>query len=203
MIALGASRLRYQGKRRGYHGGISPAELVVPCALFRAANTQLEGEWVDLPPYEPEWWSLRPVPASPVAVVPAPTPTQPSVNRRRQTPTNQPELFTSGATSPAPADWIDLLLASEMYADQARQAVRGAPQVEQLRGFLKLLEQRQGTILKSHCAQQMEIPMLRVDGLIQNYRRLLNVDGYDVLSYDPASETIALNIQLLMTQFGL
>ena len=47
------------------------------------------------------------------------------------------------------------------------------------------------------------LPLIRVDGLIQNYRRLLNVDGSDVLSYDYPSETIVLNIELLKTQFEL
>jgi hypothetical protein len=52
-------------------------------------------------------------------------------------------------------------------------------------------------------AQQLGLPLIRVDGLIQNYRRLLNVDGYDVLSYDQPSETIALNIELLRSQFEI
>ena len=34
-------------------------------------------------------------------------------------------------------------------------------------------------------------------------RRILNVEGYDVLSVDDASETIQLNRDLLDTQFGL
>ena len=34
-------------------------------------------------------------------------------------------------------------------------------------------------------------------------RRILNVEGYDVLSIDEASETVELNRELLDTQFGL
>lgn len=75
--------------------------------------------------------------------------------------------------------------------------------MEQLKRFLVLLEQRNGRVLRGHLAQQLEMPLLRVDGLIQNYRRLLNVDGYDVLSYEQASETVSLNIQLLKSQFEL
>ena len=56
---------------------------------------------------------------------------------------------------------------------------------------------------RGQLAQQLAIPLIRVDGLIQNYRRLLNVDGYDVLSYDQPSETIVLNIELLKSQFEL
>lgn len=201
VVALGSSRLRYQGKRRGYHGGICPAELVVPCAMFRAANCALTGEWVDLAPFEPEWWSLRPVPQA--MNVAGSRPTVAAVPRAKATPSAQMELLPVSTPAPPSSDWVELLLASEVYAEQAQLTVRGNPPPEQLSKFLRLLEQRHGSLLRAHCAQHMGIPILRVDGLIQNYRRLLNVDGYDVLSYDPSSESITLNIALLKTQFGV
>ena len=43
---------------------------------------------------------------------------------------------------------------------------------------------------------------LRVDGLIATLQRILNVEGYAVLSVD-ASQTIRLNLQLLREQFEL
>jgi len=94
-------------------------------------------------------------------------------------------------------------MSSATYQQQARAAVRGAPPVEQFKRFFSLLDQRNGRIQRGHLAQQLSLPLLRVDGLIQNYRRLLNVDGYEVLAYDQPSETIVLNIELLKSQFEL
>jgi hypothetical protein len=47
------------------------------------------------------------------------------------------------------------------------------------------------------------MPPFRVDGLIQNVSRILNVDGYEVISFDRASDTVSLNMGLLRTQFDL
>lgn len=201
VVALAEPRLRYQGKRRGYHGGVCPAEMVVPCVVLRSARTELPEEWTDLPPYEPQWWSSRTMVA-----VPAMTPTAraPVQSRRSRPGEDQGDLFHAAPVPQAEtSDWISKLLSCELYQEQARQAVRGAPPVEQLKRFLALLEQRNGRVLRGHLAQHLEMPLLRVDGLIQNYRRLLNVDGYDVLSYEQASETISLNLQLLKSQFEL
>ena len=96
-----------------------------------------------------------------------------------------------------------MLLESPVYKQQAKQAVRGAPAPEQIKRFLQLVDQRNGRVLRAQLAQHMSVPLFRVEGLVQNYRRLFNLDGYDVLSYDQASETITLNIRLLKNQFEL
>jgi hypothetical protein len=199
VVALAAPRCRYQGKRRGYHGGVCPAEMIVPCVVLRSSNCTVPEAWEDLPPYEPEWWSLRAVVDSVGTVAEAkPLPS------RKLSPQKQPDLFLKPAEAPAGTTvWLEALLVSSTYEQQARAAVRGAPPVEQLKRFLSLLDQRNGRIQRGHLAQQLGMPLIRVDGLIQNYRRLLNVDGYDVLSYDQPSETIVLNLELLKSQFEL
>jgi hypothetical protein len=197
VIALAALRRRYQGKRRGYHGGVCPAEMVVPCVVLRSSNSTVPETWEDLPPYEPEWWSVR---AGMLAV----TTSRNALPTLRQPAQKQADLFPPTVEAPSgPATWIDQLVVSPTYQQQARAAVRGAPPAEQLKQFLSLLDQRNGRIQRAHLAQQLVLPLIRVDGLIQNYRRLLNVDGSDVLSYDYPSETIVLNIELLKTQFEL
>jgi hypothetical protein len=199
VIVLAALRCRYQGKRRGYHGGVCPAEMVVPCVVLRSSNSSVPEAWEDLPPYEPEWWSLRsgmpPVVASAV---------EKRLPARRQTGQKQADLFQQPVEAPSgTAAWIEQLVVSPTYLQQSRAAVRGAPPVEHFKRFLSLLDQRNGRIQRGHLAQQLGMPLIRVDGLIQNYRRLLNVDGYDVLSYDQPSETIVLSIELLKSQFEL
>jgi hypothetical protein len=199
VVALAALRRRYQGKRRGYHGGVCAAEMVVPCVVLRTSNTGVPEAWEELPPFEPEWWSLRVTqPSAPRLAV-----EQPAVPRL-QSAKKQGDLFQAPtAASVGVVEWIEELVLSSTYREQTRAGVRGAPPVEQIKRFLLLLEQRNGRIQRGHLAQQLAMPLIRVDGLIQNYRRLLNLDGYDVLSYDQASETVILNIELLKNQFEL
>jgi hypothetical protein len=199
VVELAALRRRYQGKRRGYHGGVCPAEMVVPCVVLRSSNTDVPDTWEDLPPYEPEWWSLR-AGISQVATIESVK----SSTTRRPFAQKQADLFHQPVeVSGGASAWIEQLLGSATYQQQARAAVRGAPSVEQFKRFLMLLDQRNGRIQRGYLAQQLTMPLIRVDGLIQNYRRLLNVDGYDVLSYDQPSETIVLNLELLKSQFEL
>ena len=47
------------------------------------------------------------------------------------------------------------------------------------------------------------MPLFRLGGIVSALRRILNVDGYDVLSVDDASDTVQLNRDLLDTQFGI
>jgi hypothetical protein len=199
VIALAALRRRYQGKRRGYHGGVCPAEMVVTCVVLRSSNSIVPETWEDLPPYEPEWWSMRGgVSAVATAAVEKSSPI------RRPAAQKQPDLFAKPVEAPSgTAAWIEHLVVSPTYQEQARAAVRGTPPTEQFKRFLLLLDQRNGRIQRGHLAQQLGMPLIRVDGLIQNYRRLLNVDGYDVLSYDQLSETIVLNVELLKSQFEI
>ena len=57
--------------------------------------------------------------------------------------------------------------------------------------------------MKPSLAQALAVPLFRVDGLVQNISRILNVDGYEVLSFDRNTETISLNTKLLKTQFEI
>jgi hypothetical protein len=197
VVVLSAPRRRYQGKRRGYHGGVSPAEMVVSCVVLRNAGTDVPELWEDLPPYEPEWWSFRGAQALPASPLGEKTPPP------RLAAQKQGELFRKPAPMAEKPGWIEQLVVSATYQQQTRAGVRGAPPIESLKAFLALLDQRNGRIQRPHLAQQLGMPLIRVDGLIQNYRRLLNVDGYDVLSYDQPSETIVLNIELLKSQFEI
>ena len=46
-------------------------------------------------------------------------------------------------------------------------------------------------------------PEFRLRGILAGVQRLLNVDGYQVIAVDDISGTVALNHQLLNTQFQL
>ena len=52
-------------------------------------------------------------------------------------------------------------------------------------------------------AMRVSVPAIRLTGQLAVLRQLLNVDGYAVLSVDEASDTVELNIPLLLAQFEL
>lgn len=52
-----SSKLRYAGKRNGYHGGCSPAEALVPLSVYRYSAKAPDG-WVAVDEVAPDWWQV-------------------------------------------------------------------------------------------------------------------------------------------------
>jgi hypothetical protein len=49
----------------------------------------------------------------------------------------------------------------------------------------------------------MEYPVFRLPNLMAKLQRVLNIDGYPVLSREESSDTVELNRGLLLKQFDL
>ena len=98
-------------------------------------------------------------------------------------------------------DWLDGLLASQVFAEQM-ETFAGRLKKEQVAEYLRVLADRNLVLLKNAFAQKLGVSGLRVDGLIASLQRILNVEGYPVLSVD-SSQTIRLNLKLLREQFEL
>ena len=62
---------------------------------------------------------------------------------------------------------------------------------------------RGGKLTSVALARALEFPALRLPGLLAKAQRMLNIDGYAVLSRDDASDTVELNRELLLKQFDL
>ena len=100
-------------------------------------------------------------------------------------------------------NWVEALYNSSTFVNQVRLAGPAAPRPELITTFLNVLDERGGRVIKRALAQKIGQPELRINGIIAAMRRLLNVDGYGVLSVDEASQTVILNLELLKIQFGL
>jgi hypothetical protein len=193
-----SEKVRYGSKKRGYHGGANPQEMVVPFAILGAPNVMIPKGWKEIAPYEPDWWKIAP--GDVVGI----SPPDAIATKKEAEAVRGLDLFERIKSKPTPtADWIEALLGSEVYQEQLNLAVRGAPAAEMVAKLLKVVDARGGTIMKAALAQALEIPLFRVDGLVQNVSRVLNVDGYEVLSFERTTETISLNISLLKTQFEI
>ena len=200
LVAAWSEKIRYAGKRNGYHGGASPQEVIVPVAVLAAG--QPPAGWSKAPPAEPAWWrgpaknSLPWRRAAPVEK------SQPS--RRRPAEPRQAELFSARPTvaSPSPSTtWLDALLASEAYEAQRRLAGRAALNEEVLRNLLTALATRGGRMSRSGIAQALGVPAFRLGGLVSAARRVLNLDQAQVLRDE--GDDVVLDETLLRSQFGI
>ena len=190
-----SATVRYGKDKRGYHGGANPQELVVPLAILSDVRADIPEGWSEIPPYQPAWWRID---SSEKTILPV-------TKAKPEKVVQGLELFerASGAAAAGNNAWIGALLASPIYKEQAKLAVRGALADDLMIKLLNGLDTRGGTALRQALAQDLGMPAFRVDGLILNVSRILNVDGYEVIRFDRESDTVMLNLGLLRTQFDL
>lgn len=102
----------------------------------------------------------------------------------------------------APA-WIEVLLASPRFAEQKPVGGRAVPDDAVTARMLTALAQRGGKMTMAALARALKRSPSRAAALLAVAQRVLNIDGYPVLTRDDASGTVELNVDLLRRQFGL
>lgn len=209
LLAPWSERVRFGMKKNGYHGGATLQEVVLPFGVFALPDVagQLAG-WREVAPANPGWWQWQ------VETVAASEPEGQAKALEGKLSAPAPRQPLKGETGdllahiePHPprsaAIWIDRLFESKLFSEQRKQAARTALSDARIRTILDELDKRGGKLTAAALAEQLEMPQFRVGGVVSALRRILNVEGYDVLSFDDSSETIVLNRELLATQFGL
>ena len=206
LIAPWSERLRYGGKKNGYHGGLTPQEMVIPITVLAAGDIRLTG-WAEVPDQTPEWWEPAPaVPAAPALVLPL-KPAEPKVTRT---------LWDAIAPEPAPAaaatsvppvlmppDWLAALLASPLFLSQKKLAGRTVPTDAVFGSLIASLDGAGGKLTATALARKLGLPVFRLRNLLAVVQRVLNIDGFAVLGRDEQSDTIELDRGLLLHQFDL
>lgn len=189
-IAPTSEAIRYvPNRRRGYHGGLSPQECLVPVSILATSRWIPDG-WEPAAAIPPDWWLNV---SSPAEDSPAPP-----VRKSKLTKRITPSLFDA---EPLEEDWIAQLIATEVFGRQMELNAGRLPssQVEQA---LRLLSAKNGVLTKTALSQQMGVLPLRIDGVIASLRRVLNIDGCQILTVD-TSQTVRLDSNLLREQFGI
>lgn len=201
-------RLRYGPLKAGYHGGASPAEVIVPvCYLASGTSADLLSKILrPIPGQAPSWWD------EPNAPIPA-APAQPSVpfikasRPKASPPTDQealPGLEFSRVPVPDPANHlVDAVLASPMYATQSALAGRAALDTDQVQSALSMLLATPGHRQTITALSAAVGASQRSRGAFAMLQRMLNVEGYQVLGVDPDGVTAVLDEDLLREQFGV
>src|SRR5207253_4013188 len=81
LIAPWSERVRYGARKNGYHGGLTPQEMLIPITVLASAEVRLPG-WAETPDPTPDWWEDTPALMQTPAAVPAvkPPPRKPPEN---------------------------------------------------------------------------------------------------------------------------
>lgn len=189
-------RIRYAPRRAGYHGGASPAEVVVPVLVFVPAGSAVPKGWFAYRTpslHEPAWWNPAGTPAAEAS--PPPVSRKPT----RKPPAGADVLFTD-ADLPGPVSPGALVVASTRYAAQ-RAFVRKAPEDGEVASVIDALVGAGGKMAVALLAGHAGQPAFRMGGYLAQLGRLLNVDGYPVVGVTDEGRTAEMNVALLREQF--
>jgi hypothetical protein len=100
-------------------------------------------------------------------------------------------------------EWIAALLSSPVFDEQKRLGGRAVPANDVLSRLLLAIDERGGKITSPALARAIQFSPMRLRGLLAIAQRILNVDGFYVLTRDDASDTVELDRNLLCRQFDL
>jgi hypothetical protein len=185
-------KVRYTPPRQhGYHGGISPQEVLVPLSVFARPGIELEG-YAEVLPTKPTWWEAD---APSVAEMPK---TKPAAAKSKPRPAAQ-QLPFGGMRQ----DTVAQLLQSKIYASQAELAGKMRVEDGRVATILGALAEHGGGMTTSALATKLELPQSRVQTIIQGLRRMLNTDGVEVIEFDAPSHTLRCDWDRLRLQFEL
>jgi len=157
-----------------------------------------------LPVDTPAWWD-EPIATLTPAEQPTRTlkPTQPRTTGMLFDLEAENETATPASTDEPVPEWVGRLVCSSVFSEQKEFAGRGVPLDDLFIRLLGALDRRGGKMTSVALARALRFPTLRLPGLLAKMQRILNVDGYPVLSRDDASDTVELNRDLLLKQFDL
>jgi hypothetical protein len=203
IVTTWSEKARYiAATKRGYHGGASPQEMIIPITVLVAAGADAPAGWDLAAESSPAWWDAGAV--VPVAKQEPPAPPPPGMLFNKHT-QNRPPV-TTVAVEPAATDvpaWVEATLASEAFASQKRLATRGYPGDDTIKKLLTILEARGNTSTFAAISRSLPHPLFRLKGLLSQVQRVLNIDGYPVIAVDTESESVVLQKQILLVQFGV
>lgn len=191
-------RLRYGPLKAGYHGGASPAEAVVPVTVLVNGAVPAGSGLRLAAPQEPAWWT------SPLTTTPAVL--SPGVSAfARKAAEEPPTLFDevpADHASPSIHVLAAAVVGSDAYADQRSLAGRVAVTDAQVSALLNALLLRPSGRLPAHQASvALGVAPVALRGAVPHVQRLLNVEGYGVLTVDVDGSTLVLDPDLLCDQF--
>jgi hypothetical protein len=197
----------YGRQQNGYHGGATPQEMVCSLVILTDRSSAYSGLYPCEYP-KPDWWSPAPVATAVVEEPAAPTGQRTLFDhlREEEEPREErrpPEEKKKPVEPPKLAAWIEQLLSSQTYKTQKELVRRHAPEDELVRRSLAALDASGGIMTPAAFSKAASVPAGRLDGVVAVIQRVLNVDGYEILTFSRAENRIELNAAKLKRQFDL
>lgn len=198
IVAPADETVRYHPeKKRGYHGGATPQEVLCPVFALAPARLRLDG-YGRVGAREPAWWSGRRELPQSASVTPAPATVDVD---------GTPTLFDPATPQVAPravarGGWIDDLLRSPGLAAQRQVAGRQTLDDTDLVQLVRLLESASWVTSVEALQDALGLPALRTASKVRALAQLLNVEGYAVVDLE-ADGTVRVNPDLLGEQFDV
>jgi hypothetical protein len=191
--------LRYGPLKAGYHGGASAAEVVVPVAVLVPDEQTNPAGLRLLPPQQPPWWFAA-VPAT--VVVPVPVTEEPLPDDGTLFP------VAPAAQAKAPASLRvsvgTAIVRTSRYKAQRKTLGRAAVPDVQLARLVDALHEADGHRLGPiRAAQALGVASTQLPDVIAAVQQLLNVEGYPVVTVQPTTSRVTLDVPLLTEQFDV
>jgi len=214
--------LRYASKQAGYHGGASLAEITIPLIVLARGTGTTVARWASGRPQAPTWWNdavvVRPEPVAggrrdrrtakiAGALVDLVAPLRGAPTRRREPDVGQGTLGFDApeavAATRRPPRVVEALLTSAAYAEQRSRAGRRALAEPTVVAVLTALVERGGRAHRDTVAVAAGVATSAFEPTLAALKRLLNIEGYAVVSLDPDGVMLVLDDALLREQFAL
>ena len=190
-ILAATEQLRYGGRAPGYHGGATLAEVAIPLVVLVPPGVDVPEAWFERPPAAPAWWTGETQVASP------PTPVTPKAARR-----NQPVGDGLFDLSTTPVSRGGRLVRSSVFGEAHGEIpANRAPAPTVFAAVIDVLVAAGGRLPLADVAEAAGTPGRNPRGLVSVMGRVLNRDGYPVLTLVDGGRAVALNAALLDEQF--
>ncbi len=198
-------QLRYGSLKAGYHGGASPAELVVPVAILVSGEIPTDSRLSASSWRTPDWWEF----AGSRALAPESTSVttdRARSSKRPQTP-SVPALFEVPLTDPEPTaaseqpDPIAAVVGTTLFQKQVQTFGRGSITSDPVAGLLRALVQSGGSLSRARAAELLGVAPQRAGRVLAVVGQVVNLDGVRVLSND--NTEVRIDVAVLCEQFGV
>lgn len=199
--------LRYGAHARGYHGGVALAEITIPLLAFVRVGSDSPAGWEAAGSARPAWWDAE------RTVVPAPVALGTSRDQNSSRPSSfarlghDPDLFEGAghrppARTPSKSSRGNSVVRSTAYRNAATAVpVTARPSDDGVARLLDRVLEAGGVLPVAEALTATGLGSRNPRGVFAVLRRLLNLDGFEVLTVSEAEGLVSVNRDLLDEQF--
>jgi hypothetical protein len=212
VVAAVDENIHYTPRKAGYHGGASPAEVVIPVITLFPPDAQVPSGWTryDAIGHAPAWWTATSAAlqsADTHATSPrAAAPTAPARRKHAKPAPEDDSAALFGVSDVVELEKKAVSLGAQIAGSQRmsaqRQFVRRAPGNESVAALIDALLEAGGRLTITEAAAVAGEPPVRMSGYLSQVTRLLNVEGSPVIQRIDDGRTVELNVRLLRQQFS-